>query len=230
MKPARVLVVAAHPDDELLGCGAAVARHIAEGARAWTLVMAQGVAARPGLSAAETARQLASLRKDSARANRMLGVERSLLLDFPDNRLDTVPRLDLIQAIEAVVGRFRPDLVYTHSGADLNVDHQLVSEAVRTACRPLPGSSVREIRAFETASATEWRFDRERAFTPNLFVGVESFLAKKLAALACYKGEMRAFPHPRSPDYLRALAKTRGAQSGFRAAEAFVLVRRVEAR
>lgn len=228
MRLERVLVVAAHPDDELLGCGATIARHAAEGARVWTLVLGEGVAARAGLAPAEKARQLKALRRHAAAANKAAGVERCLLLDFPDNRLDSVPRLDVIQAVEKVVARFRPERVYTHSPADLNVDHQIVSEAVRTACRPLPGSSVRDVLAFETVSATEWRFDAERRFVPNVFVDVSRTLERKLKALARYEGEMRAFPHPRSAEALRALAELRGAQAGYAAAEAFALVRRVQ--
>lgn len=230
MKPARVLVVAAHPDDELLGCGGAVARHAAEGARVRSLVLGEGVTSRKGLSPAARRAALAKLRADARRANARAGVEKLTLLSFPDNRFDTVARLELVQAVEKEVAAFRPERVYTHSSADLNVDHRLVAEAVRTACRPLPGSTVREVLAFEIASSTEWRFDGSAAFRPSLFIDVSRHLEAKLAALACYEGEMRPFPHPRSEQYLRALATVRGAQSGLDAAEAFELVRAVEPR
>ncbi len=228
-RPARILVVAAHPDDELLGCGATVARRAAEGARVWSLILGEGVTSRQGLSAARKKAELKKLRSDAQRANKIAGVEKLILRDFPDNQFDSMPRLKLVQAVEAVVAQFKPDTVYTHSGGDLNIDHQLALEAVKTACRPLPGSSVRSVLSFEIPSATEWRFDAAAGFSPNAFVDVSNFLERKIAALSAYGGEMRSFPHPRSEKYIRALAYVRGGQSGLAAAEAFSVVRTVEA-
>jgi LmbE family N-acetylglucosaminyl deacetylase len=227
-KPSRLLVVAAHPDDELLGCGATVARRAAEGCRVWSLILGEGVTSRRGLSAAAKKRELAALRKNARTANAIAGVERLILRDFPDNQFDSVPRLKLVQAVEEIVAEFQPDTVFTHSGGDLNVDHQLTLEAVKTACRPLPGSSVRRVLSFEIPSATEWRFDGAAGFSPNAFVDVSGFLDRKIAALSAYKGEMRSFPHPRSEKYIRALAAVRGGQSGLAAAEAFSVVRSIE--
>lgn len=228
MPRSNVLVVGAHPDDELLGCGASIAKHVSEGDRVRTMVLGAGIASRKGLSRRETADQLERLHADCQRANSLLNVEKVILEDFPDNSFDSVPRLSIIQAIEAVLAEFKPEVVYTHSESDLNVDHQLVSESVRTACRPLPGSHIRRLLAFEVPSATEWRFDSARSFRPNVFVDVSRYLDLKLKALAEYKGEMRQFPHPRSDEYIRALARVRGGQSGLPAAEAFQLLRSVE--
>lgn len=222
------MVVAAHPDDEILGCGAATAKHSAQGDTVWTLILGEGISSRRGLSAAKKARQLKKLKSDSRKANTFLGVKRLILKRFPDNSFDSVPRLDIIHAIEEFVQEFGPDTIYTHSSCDLNIDHQIVSEAVRTACRPLPDGTVRRILAFEVPSSSEWRFDASNVFLANTFIDVHGFLDLKLKALKAYDGEMRPFPHPRSEDYIRALAKIRGGQSGLKAAEAFCLVRGIE--
>lgn len=224
----RVLVAAAHPDDEILGCGATMARHAAQGDEVWSLVLGEGITSRSGLAKSRVSKELERLREAATRANDAVGVSRLILKQFPDNRFDSVPRLELVQAIESVMSELEPEVVYTHSPVDLNVDHQAVSESVRTACRPLPGSRVRDVYFFEVASATEWRFSPTESFEPNVFVDVGAHLESKLAALRAYEGEMRPFPHARSLEAVEARARLRGAQSGFAAAEAFVLARRIE--
>jgi LmbE family N-acetylglucosaminyl deacetylase len=224
----RILVVAAHPDDEVLGCGASVAKHAAQGDRVWTLILGEGITSRSNLPAKEKTRLLTKLRGCSRRANAVLQVEKLILKHFPDNRFDTVPRLEIIRTIEKTVELFHPDTIYTHSPIDLNIDHQITSEAVQTACRPVPGASVRQILAFEVPSSTEWRFDAVKSFHPNTFADVAEFLDKKVEALANYKTELREFPHPRSQEYVRALALVRGGQAGFNGAEAFCLLRSME--
>lgn len=226
-KRPALLVVAAHPDDEVLGCGAAMARHAAEGDRVWTLILGEGVASRRGLAPAEKKRLIRRLDEDAAKANAILGAEKVILKKFPDNAFDTVPLLSVVQAIEEVVAALRPGTVLTHHAGDLNIDHRVTADAVRTACRPLPASPVRQILAFEIASSTEWAFGSGPAFEPNFFVDAAGFLDAKVRALAAYRGEARPFPHPRSETYLRALAAVRGAQSGREAAEAFMLVRKL---
>lgn len=226
MTPRRVLVVAAHPDDEVLGCGAAMARHAQEGAAVRVLILGEGVTSRRGLPAAQRAKALKELHAVAKKANALLGVEKVALASFPDNRFDSVALLDLVHAVEAEATAFKPELVYTHGSYDLNVDHQRTCEAVKAAFRPLPGSPTKEVRLFEVPSATEWRFDDARSFQPDLFVGVEKTLELKLKALGVYAAEMRPFPHPRSPEYVRALATVRGGQSGLPAAEAFRVARR----
>lgn len=204
-----------------------MARHAAAGDAVCALILGEGVTSRKDLS---SARKKAALRELHAAANKSasrLGVKKLILDSFPDNRFDTVARLDLVQAVEKAVADWKPEIVYTHGAYDLNVDHQACAEAVRTATRPLPGSTVREVYSFEVPSATEWRFDPSAAFHPDTFVDVSATLERKLAALAAYAPEMRAFPHPRSAEYVRALALVRGGQSGLPAAEAFGTVRRL---
>jgi LmbE family N-acetylglucosaminyl deacetylase len=221
----KILVVAAHPDDEILGCGATVARHAKAGDTVWSLILGEGVTSRKGQTSAGEAAALKALREHAAKANKILGVKKLIFREFPDNAFDSVALLEIAQAIEAVLAQLKPDTVYTHSSADLNIDHRRTADAVRAATRPQPGSTVRRVLAFETASATEWRFDAPAAFRPNLFVDVAKTFPTKLKALACYRGEMRPFPHPRSLRWLKALSEVRGGQAGFKAAEAFELVR-----
>jgi LmbE family N-acetylglucosaminyl deacetylase len=219
----KVLVVAAHPDDEVLGCGATIARHAAAGDEVRVLILAEGITSR-GKSAG-----LARLRRSAQAANRRLGVRKLELGRFPDNRMDGEDLLDVVRFIERRVDAFAPALVYTHHAGDLNVDHQVTHRAVLTACRPLPGSSVVRILCFEVPSSTEWQSPAAApTFAPNWFCDVSATLAVKLDALRAYAGEMRKWPHPRSLSAVEHLARWRGATVGVDAAEAFVLARAVE--
>lgn len=225
----KVLCIAAHPDDEVLGCGGTLARHAAAGNEIYVLVLADGVGARGFVDddaverrwdAANTAMTLL------APAHKLTGL---LLLALPDNQFDTVPLLSVARGIEGTLEHFPPDIVYTHHGGDLDIDHRITHQAVMTACRPMPGSSVKAIYAFEVPSSTEWASEAEQAFRPNHFVDITATLDKKLAALEAYGEEMRPFPHARSFEAVRALAAWRGASVGLRAAEAFMTLRRIEA-
>jgi LmbE family N-acetylglucosaminyl deacetylase len=157
-----------------------------------------------------------------------LGVKNIVLHKLPDNRLDTVPLLDIVKIVEGLVEGIKPEIIYTHHGGDLNIDHGVIHRAVLTATRPLAGQPVQEIYAFEVPSSTEWAFQRlEPAFRPNVFVDVSWTLEAKIAAMQCYETEVRQFPHPRSPEALRALAMRWGSLAGCAAAEAFELVRSI---
>ncbi|HEV7179844.1 MAG TPA: PIG-L deacetylase family protein [Candidatus Baltobacteraceae bacterium] len=225
--PTSVLVCAAHPDDEVLGCGATMARHAAKGDRVHVLILGQGLVSRGHSAGTEAA--LAELRSTAKRANDTLNAASLEMLDFPDNRLDTVARLDLAKAIEDTLQRLAPQIVYTHFPADLNVDHGRVSDAVCVACRPLPGSSVKSLRFFEVQSSTEWRPAAGAAsFAPNLYVDVSQTIGKKLDALRIYGREMRPWPHARSLEAVEHLARWRGASAGVGAAEAFMIAREID--
>ncbi len=225
----KVLVVAAHPDDEVLGCGGTIAKHSRAGDSVHVVILGEGVTSRdPGRDRGRRASELEDLRKRLLRANRVLGTKSTTLLDLPDNRLDTLPRLEVIKKVEALIGKIGPELVYTHHSSDVNVDHRRIHEAVVTACRPQPGVRVKRLLFFEVASSTEWQPPGSGApFTPNWFVDVSSTLSLKLKALAAYKPEMRAWPHARSIRAVQALAHWRGATVGCSAAEAFMLGRNI---
>lgn len=218
-----VLVVAAHPDDEALGCGATLARHARAGDRVSILFLADGETSRPGAGAKEVARRRAC----AEAAARCLGAEPPTFLDHQDQSLDTVPRLALAQAVERVAAGLSPRVVYTHHTGDLNVDHQAAALAALTAFRPLPGSSVAAIYGFEVLSSTGWATPAD-AFVPTRFVEATQTMADKLAALQCYGAEMRPAPHARSEPAVRALAAHRGTVNGMAAAEAFTVLRQLE--
>lgn len=220
-----ILVVAAHPDDEILGAGGAIARHAEEGDRVATLILGEGYAARDLASADLRAAQDA-LNTDAKKALAILGVPAPLRGSYADNAFDTVPLLSIVRDIEKVIRACKPEIVYTHHAGDVNVDHRIVSQATEAAVRPMKGSSIMEVRAFEIASSTEWNFVRP-PFQPDLFVSLSAKqLSKKVRAMKAYRSEIRKFPHPRSAEYLEALARVRGAQSGSERAEAFVVLYR----
>jgi LmbE family N-acetylglucosaminyl deacetylase len=221
----RILVVAAHPDDEVLGCGATIARLAREGHEAHIAILGEGGTSRAGESDPSLVREL---RAQAAEAARVLGAREPLFYDLPDNRFDTRPLLEVSKIVEEVIGRVRPEVIYTHHGGDLNVDHGVAHRAVLTAARPLPGACVREIYAFEVASSTEWAFGQaSSAFRPRVFTDVGATLSLKIEALKRYRREVREFPHPRSEEGIAALARWRGSSVGCPAAEAFELVRSV---
>ena len=221
-----VLIVAAHPDDEVLGCGGIIARHARAGDRVNVLLLAEGATAREGLRDEPGA--VAALRDAAVAAARVLGAGEPRFCGFPDNRLDTVPMLDLIRPIETLAREIEPHTVYTHHHGDLNVDHRLTHEAVVTAFRPTPGRTAHALYAFEVLSSTGWAApSRETAFAPTRFVDIGETLEAKIAALDCYRAEMRAFPHARSVEAVRALAACRGASVGLHAAEALCVIREI---
>lgn len=224
-----ILIVAAHPDDEVLGCGGTIARHADAGERVYILVVAEGATSRlADRSRAEAGLELSQLAAAAHAAAEILGAAGLELLDLPDNRLDGCDRLDLIKIIEQRVERYRPHTVYTHHAGDVNIDHRRLHEAVVTACRPTPGQPVRRLLSFEVASSTEWQPPGSApAFQPNWFVDISAQWPRKRAALVAYGSEMRPWPHARSLEALEHLARWRGAQVGVEAAEAFCLLRQL---
>ena len=221
----RILTVAAHPDDEILGCGATMARHAAAGDDVCIAILGEGATSRLGKREDAERAVLESLKFDARRAAAAVGAQEVRFLDFPDNRFDTVPLLEVVKVVEALIAEFRPDIIYTHHAGDLNVDHEITHRAVLTATRPKPGQAVKEVLAFEVPSATDWSFKGEGGFHPNVFMDVGATLAAKLRALAEYRTEMCEFPHSRSLKAVEAAAVRWGSVAGCPAAEAFQLIR-----
>jgi len=222
-------VIAAHPDDEVLGCGGTVARMALEGRAVHILLMADGETSRDIVSgqAVDTER-LAARNAAALAACKILGCASVELLALPDNRLDGLELLDVVKHIEAFVQRYQPLTVLTHHAGDVNIDHRVIHDAVISACRPRPHHPVKELLFFEVPSSTEWRPPGSaQVFTPNWFVDISSTLATKLEALQAYHTELRDFPHPRSLKAVDALAQWRGATVGVEAAEAFFLARKL---
>jgi LmbE family N-acetylglucosaminyl deacetylase len=224
--PESVLIVAAHPDDEILGCGGTMARLANEGHEVRIAILAEGMTSRYQQRDQVDRKKLNDLHNHAQQAADKVRAKELVLCKLPDNRMDTVPLLEVVKVVEELLERFRPSVIYTHHSGDLNVDHGVVYRAVLTATRPVPGQRVREIYAFEVPSSTEWAFQRlEPTFRPSVFVDISATLDTKIAALACYDTETRKFPHPRSPEALRAIAMRWGSVAGFQAAEAFELIR-----
>ncbi|MCT2533601.1 PIG-L family deacetylase [SAR92 clade bacterium H231] len=221
-------VIAAHPDDEVLGCAGTIAKLVKEGHQVHILLMADGESSRLGCPENMNQGKILVRSQAALRAAEILGCTSVEQLALPDNRMDTLALLDIVQPIEKFIGKHDPTTVFTHHSGDVNIDHRIVHDAVIAACRPQPGFPVKELLFFEVASSTEWRPPNSGAmFNPNWFVDITSTLELKLEALAAYQEELRPFPHPRSDVFTRALAQYRGASVGVCAAEAFILGRKI---
>lgn len=218
----RVLVVAAHPDDEVLGCGGVIGRHVAAGAQVGVLIATRGA---PELYSSEYVERV---KQEMQAAHRRLGISHVEQLDFPAPQLDTVSLYRLADAIAGVVRSFAPQTLYLPHRDDIHGDHQAVYHATLIATRPIHQSPVMKLLCYETLSETEWASPTgDKAFVPTVFVDIEEFLPLKLDAMACYASQVKPAPHPRSLRSIEALAHLRGATVGFMAAEAFELVREV---
>lgn len=222
----HILVIAAHPDDEVIGCGGTIAQLSAEGNNVTVAILGEGLTSRYATREEADPAEVEAMRAKSLRACEILGAADVRFFGLPDNRFDTLALLDVVKIIEDLVKELQPWVVYTHHGGDLNVDHQVTFRAVLTATRPMIGISVKRLLSFEVPSSTEWSFGRLGApFNPGYFFDIEKTLEAKIEAIDCYTGEIQEFPHPRSLEAIRALAMFRGAAVGLYAAEAFEVVR-----
>ena len=234
----KILVIVAHPDDEVLGMGGTISKYCRNGHDVKIIIMATGIFARRSSNFVnnreyETShktekqmiQQVEKLRQHAKKSAKIMGVSKIEFFDFPDNEMDKVSLLEVVKTIEKTIANFKPDMVYTHSQHDVNVDHRILYEATLVATRPVPGSKIKKVMSFEIPSSTEWYFPSQ--FAPNVFEDISKDLIKKKNALKAYKTEIRKFPHPRSSDALEVIAKKWGTVSGFMAAEAFTLVRQL---
>lgn len=221
----KILVFAAHPDDELLGLGGTVRRLANEGKEVRVVIMAEGLTSRNDKRSDTDLSELLALQKDARKAAAEVGYTSIDFCGLPDNRMDSVDLLDIIKVISGYVEKYRPDTIFTHHHGDLNIDHRRTCEAVLTACRPVGDNTVKRIYAFETPSSTEWNYVYEAPFTPNVYFDVTDTLEAKIRGMACYRTESTQYPHPRSAEALRALGHYRGSNVGFAMAEAFELLR-----
>ena len=227
MKKSRILCVAAHPDDEVLGCGGTMAK-LSKDNEVYTLILGEGITSRT-ISDEEKIKQLKELKNQSEQANEILGVKQVFFEKFSDNRFDTVPLLEIIKNIERYIQRIEPVVIYTHHHGDLNIDHQITHKAVLTAVRPVGSPIVKKILSFEVLSSTEWSCQNQtNIFIPNTYIDVSETLNKKLEAMKTYKSEIRDYPHPRSLEAIEILAKKRGLEVSLKYAEAFNLIRSIE--
>lgn len=222
----KILIVAAHPDDEILGCGGTALRLAKEGNEIYTMILGEGITSRDDVRDSEIHKtELSSLKSDLEAANKFVGAENVFTESFPDNRFDSVPLLDIVKSIEKVKEKIRPDIIFTHFANDMNIDHTITNRAVLTATRPMKDETVKTIYAFEVLSSTEWNFPL--SFTPDTFVDISDFIEGKKEAMSLYKSEIRAFPHPRSIKGIELNAEYWGMRTALKYAEAFVTLRNV---
>ncbi|WP_282773559.1 PIG-L deacetylase family protein, partial [Phaeodactylibacter xiamenensis] len=227
----NILVVVAHPDDEVLGLGGTIHRLINNhNCKVRAVILGEGITSRSDNRDPEKWKhELEVHRSNIEAARKFIGYESVGIYDFPDNRFDTVALLDLIKVIEKEKREFEPEVIFTHHGGDVNIDHQRTFEAVITACRPMVHEKVKTIITFETMSGTEWRSPSDpRHFLPNLFMEIgEKDLQAKIDAMEAYEFEKREYPHPRSPRALRTRAEMWGVANGMMIAEAFQVIRSI---
>lgn len=219
-----ILVIAAHSDDEALGCGGTIAKHVAGGDDVHVVFMADGVSSREGENSIDFSKRTSSM----VAAAEILGISSTNCLGFPDNKMDTIPLLEIIKSLEIVIDKIAPEVIYTHHYGDLNIDHRLTHQAVMTACRPTPNSCIKKILAFEVVSSSEWSTPGVLPFIPNYFVNISDYLETKISSLNAYSQEMHLAPHSRSIKNIEYLAKHRGFCVGSNAAEAFEVIRIID--
>jgi LmbE family N-acetylglucosaminyl deacetylase len=219
------LVLAAHPDDEVLGCGGLIAKSARAGEVVVIAILGEGITSRSSQSEPASAEHVAALKAKAVQVGHFLGAKEVICLGLPDNRFDTIPLLDVAKVIEGVIDHVQPVQVLTQHGSDLNIDHVVTFRAALTATRPTKGTTIKKLMAYEVLSSTDWAFASfEPRFLPNVFVDISSTLDTKLAAMEMYDTEIRPFPHPRSRPAIEAAAKRWGSQIGCEAAEAYQLV------
>jgi len=213
----RALVIASHPDDEILGSGGTIKKLINDGFEIVTVIVAKG-----------RKEEEHHIQKFTSLANSHLGVGKVIFMQFPNLKLNTVPLHEITKEIEKLLDTYTPDIIFTHHYGDLNQDHQVTFQAVMTAARPLPGKKPIEILCFETVSSSEWTQNtQDKLFKPTYFVDISDTINDKLQALRHYDVEMRTYPHPRSYEGVQHLARVRGMTVGVEYAEAFEIIRRV---
>ena len=221
----RVLIIAAHPDDELLGSAGTLMYLISKGYKVKIIFLCDGESSRNINQ--KTIKSLINQRKKQAiKVSKLCKFNEPVFANFPDNKLDTIPLLEIIKFIEREIKKFKPSILITHNENDLNIDHRLTFKAVITATRPSTKTFVKSIYCFETPSSTENNFSKiKTSFNPNIYFDITKFMSEKLKILKIYKNELRKYPHSRSLESIKVLAKYRGTQIGTHYAEAFYLVR-----
>ena len=220
----KILIIAAHPDDEILGAGGTLLKHQMAGDEIYCLILGEGLNSRGEASATA----LKKLQQDSLEAGKIIGFKETFFSNLPDNSFDSVSLLSIIKVVEDYIGQIKPEIIFTHHDNDLNIDHRRTFQAVITACRPGGSDCPKEIYTFETLSSTEWQAKTSRPFAPNTFVDIEEVIDQKIEALKKYTSEIREYPHPRSAEGLRILAQYRGLESGLKLAEAFCLIKKID--
>ena len=224
----NILVVVAHPDDEVLGCGGTISRLSDEGFDVFIAILGEGITSRYESRDQHDPLEKQRLHHNCRNVSELLNARDLFMFNFPDNRFDTIPLLEVVKIVEQLVQKVKPTAIYTHAGGDLNIDHVITHRTVMTAVRPMADCPVRDVYAMEIPSSTEWTFQQfQPVFKPSVFIDITRSIDNKLEAMALYEGEVQSFPHPRSPDALRALARRWGSAVGVEYAEPFELIRSI---
>lgn len=219
----QVLIIIAHPDDEVIGCGGTICYHKLLGHHLSLVCSTNGVGSRDNVTPdQEKERELACIN-----SSKLLGIENVHNLSFPDNSMDTIPFINIVKEFECIIDQYNPDIIYTHHNKDLNIDHRIVANAVVTATRPIPKQKAPNLYSMEILSSTDWSFNDE-TFKPNVFVDISNVFEKKFDALKAYNTEIRQYPHSRSYGNIENLARLRGCTIGVEYAEAFQLIREIK--
>jgi len=221
MSKNKILIIAAHPDDEILGCGGSIFQ-FKKNSLIKVVFLTNGVSAR-----GNSKKNIEKRKNECLKLFRHLDIEKPIFFNFPDNQLDKIPLLKIIKKIEKILYSFKPNAVFTHYENCLNIDHKIAYQATITACRPINNTSVKKILSFEIPSSTDWAVYKGKNFQPNYFIDISKVIKKKLEAMNFYKSEIKKYPHSRSLKGIKSLASVRGTSSGLRYAEGFMLVRSI---
>lgn len=220
----RILIIAPHPDDEVLGCGGTIAKHSENGDEVYLCIVTKGYP--PDWSKEFIKNERAEIGK----ASKILGIKKTFFLDFPAAKLDTVPEKELNEGLSMCLNKVKPQMVYIPHRGDINKDHYLIFKAATVVTRPKPESSIKKVLSYEVLSETEWGVPqlKKDIFVPNVYIDISETLKDKLKAMSCYKNELKQYPHPRSLEAITVLAKKRGIEVGLEAAEAFIVIREIQ--
>ena len=219
LKNKKILIIAAHPDDEILGCGGTIFK-LKKKNNIKIIFLTNGVSAR-----SNSVNKILKRKLECEKLFKYLKLGKPTFFDFPDNQLDQLPLLKIVKKVEEVIKSFKPEIVFTHYENCLNIDHQITYRATITACRPIKNISVKKILSFEVLSSTEWGVFKKKSFQPTYYFEIDKEIKSKIKAMKFYKSELKKYPHSRSLKAIETLAKFRGISSGFKYAEGFVLVR-----
>ena len=222
-KNKKILAIVAHPDDEIIGCGGTLLKHIDNNDEVYVIYAADGESSRSiNLKNILLRKKQAELVKNKSK------IKEIFFLNYPDNQMDTCSILDISKSINKIINKVKPDIIYTHHYNDLNIDHRLTFEATMVACRPISEKKIKEIYSFEILSSSEWFGRKNLAFNPNVYVDISKFIKKKIELMKLYKHEIRKFPHPRSLLSMKLKSKVRGSEVHSFYSEAFELIRLIK--
>jgi len=220
----QILIIAAHPDDEILGCGGTIVK-LSKKNKITALILGEGIMSRNSII---NKNAILKLRKDARKAQEIIGINNLYFEEFPDNSFDSIPFLKITKKTEDYIKKINPDIIFTHHHSDLNIDHRITFQAVLTSCRPQPDFKHPDIYCFEIPSSTDYQIlTGENIFKPNVFIDITETIDIKLEALKCYKSEIRQFPHSRSIDGIKLMAQDWGRKVGKEYIEAFELIRSI---